>query len=273
MHYKLLALDLDGTLLNSQHTLSPVLTETIKSISEVTHVMIVTGRHHVAALPYHRELGLKTPIICCNGTYIYDVLNNGVISENSIDKDLARQFLDLSEEHDLNVLMYVADAMLYSGKRPTAKYIGPLLEWSHAFPKSFRPNILEVDDFYKELESTEYVWKFVVEGGNVDNFLNTDFVRTYFSGERSWVDRVDFSAFGNTKGGRLAQYIESLDISLDECVAVGDNHNDISMIKPVGLGIAMQNADDTVKEHADMVTEQDHNDEFCLAETLQELFL
>jgi hydroxymethylpyrimidine pyrophosphatase-like HAD family hydrolase len=64
-----------------------------------------------------------------------------------------------------------------------------------------------------------------------------------------------------------------LGISLDECVAVGDNHNDISMIKSVGLGIAMKNADDVVKDHADLVTEKDHNDEFCLAELLQELFL
>lgn len=272
MQHKLLALDLDGTLLNSQHTLSSVLVETLKSISQVAHVMIVTGRHHVAAQPYHRELGLNTPIICCNGTYIYDYSTNSVLSESSIDKDLAKQFIDLSEEHDLKMVMYVADAMLYSDNRP-ADYIGPLLKWSHSFPETSRPNIRKVDNFYKELEATEYVWKFVVEGGNVDNFLNINLVKECFSGERSWIDRVDFSAFGNTKGGRLANYIESLGISLDECVAVGDNHNDISMIKSVGLGIAMKNADAVVKEHADLVTEKDHNDEFCLAKLLQELFL
>lgn len=272
MRHKLLALDLDGTLLNSQHALSPFLVETLKSISQIAHVLIVTGRHHIAAQPYHLELGLNTPIICCNGTYIYDYSNNYVLSENSIDKDLAKKFINLSEELGLKMVMYVADAMLYSEIRP-ADYIGPLLEWSHSFPETARPNIRKIDNFHKELEATEYVWKFVVEGGNVDNFLNIELVNEYFSGERSWIDRVDFSAFGNTKGGRLAQYIESLDISLNECVAVGDNHNDISMIKSVGLGIAMQNADDVVKEHADLVTEKDHNDEFCLAKVLQELFL
>jgi hydroxymethylpyrimidine pyrophosphatase-like HAD family hydrolase len=171
MHYKLLALDLDGTLLNSRHTLSPILVETLKSISQVAHVMIVTGRHHVAARPYYRELSLHTPIICCNGTYIYDYSNNSVLSENSIDKDLAKQFIDLSEEYNLKMVMYVADAMLYSSSRP-AGYIDHLLTWSHSFPDSSRPNIRKVDNFYKELEDTEYVWKFVVEGGNVDSFLN-----------------------------------------------------------------------------------------------------
>lgn len=272
MHYKLLALDLDGTLLNSQQTLSSILVETLKSISQVAHVMIVTGRHHVAAQPYYRELGLSTPIICCNGTYIYDYSNNSVLSENSIDKEIAKQFIELSEAHDLKMVMYVADAMLYSSSRP-AEYIDHLFTWSHSFPHSSRRNIRSVDDFYRELETTEYVWKFVVEGGNMDSFLNIDLVKKYFSGERSWIDRIDFSSFGNTKGGRLSNYIESLGISLEECVAVGDNHNDISMIKSVGLGIAMKNADDVVKEHADLVTEKDNNDEYCLAEVLQKLFL
>ena len=73
---KLLALDLDGTVLNSNHSISPHLVETIKQISEIAHVIIVTGRHHVAAQPYYNELGLDTPIICCNGTYIFDYLTD-----------------------------------------------------------------------------------------------------------------------------------------------------------------------------------------------------
>lgn len=272
MQRKLLALDLDGTVLTSDHTVSPALIEAVKSIAEVAHVMIVTGRHHVAAEPFYRQLGLNTPIICCNGTYMYDFGQQEVLSENSIAKDTAAQFIDLSEQHDLKMVMYVKDAMLYSNQRPI-NYMEDMLTWSQTFPAHQRPNIRRVEDFRQELAATDYVWKFVVEGGDVETFGNIDFVSQHFIGEQSWVDRVDFSAIGNSKGNRLTRYVEQLGISLEDCVAVGDNHNDISMLSKVGLGIAMQNADDKVKQHADRVTEHNNNHVTGLADELKALFL
>ena len=105
--HKLLALDLDGTVLNSQHTISQELIDAIKSIAKDTHVVIVTGRHHVAAKPYYEQLGLSTPIICCNGTYIFDYQTNTVLEENAIDKQMAAEFITLSQAHDLKMVMYV----------------------------------------------------------------------------------------------------------------------------------------------------------------------
>ncbi len=268
--YKLLALDLDGTVLNSEHTISQELVETIKQIAQHTHVVIVTGRHHVAAKPYYDQLGLSTPIICCNGTYIFDYQNDTVIQENAIDKAIAAEFITLSQAHNLKMVMYVRDAMLYSRARPI-EYMEALLTWSQTFPESQRPNIQKVDDFQHEAQSSDYVWKFVVEG-EVNTFAEIPFVKENFNGERSWIDRVDFAATGNSKGNALTSYIEHLGINLDECIAVGDNHNDISMLKAVGLGVAMQNADDTVKSSADLITQKNNDDETGLAELLHRLF-
>ncbi|WP_373954513.1 Cof-type HAD-IIB family hydrolase [Vibrio pomeroyi] len=268
--YKLLALDLDGTALNSEHTISQELVETIRQIAQHTHVVIVTGRHHVAAKPYYDQLGLSTPIICCNGTYIFDYQNDTVIQENAIDKAIAAEFITLSQAHNLKMVMYVRDAMLYSRARPI-EYMEALLTWSQTFPESQRPNIQKVDDFQQEAQSSDYVWKFVVEG-EVNTFAEIPFVKENFNGERSWIDRVDFAATGNSKGNALTRYIEPLGINLDECIAVGDNHNDISMLKAVGLGIAMHNADDTVKNTADLVTDKNNDDKTGLAELLSRLF-
>ena len=73
MSYRLVALDLDGTLLDSGLAIRP---ESVEVIAEArrqgVEVMLVTGRHHVVTAPYHRQLGLETPAICCNGTYLYD---------------------------------------------------------------------------------------------------------------------------------------------------------------------------------------------------------
>jgi hypothetical protein len=269
--HKLLALDLDGTVLNSQHTISQELVETIKQIAQHAHVVIVTGRHHVAAKPYYDQLGLSTPIICCNGTYIFDYQNDTVIQENAIDKAIAAEFITLSQSHDLKMVMYVRDAMLYSRARPI-EYMEALLTWSQTFPESQRPKIQKVDDFQHEAQDSDYVWKFVVEG-EVNTFAEIPFVKENFNGERSWIDRVDFAATGNSKGNALTRYIEPLGISLDECIAVGDNHNDISMLKIVGLGVAMQNADDTVKGAADLITQRNNDDETGLAKLLHRLFI
>ncbi|CAH6845070.1 Pyridoxal phosphate phosphatase YbhA [Vibrio chagasii] len=268
--HKLLALDLDGTVLTSQHTISQELIDAIKSIAKDTHVVIVTGRHHVAAKPYYEQLGLSTPIICCNGTYIFDYQTNTVLEENAIDKQMAAEFITLSQTHDLKMVMYVRDAMLYSKSRPI-EYMEALLEWSETFPPAKRPDIQKVDNFHHEATASEYVWKFVVEG-EVDQFAKLPFVQDHFNGERSWIDRVDFAAKGNSKGNALTRYIEPLGIRLEECVAVGDNHNDISMLQAAGLGVAMDNADDTVKNTADLVTDKNNDDKTGLAELLSRLF-
>ncbi|MBF4364986.1 HAD hydrolase family protein, partial [Vibrio anguillarum] len=68
-------------------------------------------------------------------------------------------------------------------------------------------------------------------------------VQETFNGERSWSNRVDFAAKGNSKGQRLAEYVQSLGYHANHVLAVGDNHNDISMLDYAGLGVAMLNAD------------------------------
>jgi len=272
--YKLLALDLDGTVLNSKHLITPALVKVIKQIAQEAHVVIVTGRHHVAAQPYYEELGLDTPIICCNGTYTYDYATQSVLSENAIEKKIATEFIALSEQHNLKMVMYVKDAMLYSKQRPIA-YMEDLLQWSKTFPEGKQPNIRKIDNFNTELQSADYIWKFVVEGndGDIDSFANIEFVKSNFNGERSWSNRIDFPASGNSKGKALTEYSKNRAISLQECVAVGDNHNDISMLQVAGLGIAMKNADQTVKNAANLITDKSNDDDNNLAALLHNLFL
>jgi len=71
MTSRVIALDLDGTLLTPQKTLLPSSLEALKRAQEVGYqLLIVTGRHHVAIHPFYQALGLDTPAICCNGTYL-----------------------------------------------------------------------------------------------------------------------------------------------------------------------------------------------------------
>ncbi|MGX9418262.1 Cof-type HAD-IIB family hydrolase [Vibrio sp. WJH972] len=258
--YKLLALDLDGTVLDSQRGIHPDVKASILELKHHYHVMIVTGRHHTAARPYHAELELTAPIICCNGTYVYDFQENKVLQHTALNREVALKFLELAHESKMKVLMYVTDAMLYSRSIPV-EFISSILEWSSQYDDDLKPNILEVESFTEHAMSAEFIWKFVVEGepSVIEAFNSLSWIKENFNGEQSWSNRFDFAAIGNSKGKRLAEYAESLGIKSSEVVAVGDNHNDISMLEYAGLGVAMGNAEAEVKRCANQVCIGDSN--------------
>lgn len=258
--YKVLALDLDGTVLTDEHTIHPEVKNAIQQAQQRCHVVIVTGRHHTAARPYYQELGLTTPIICCNGTYVYDYQHKKVIKHNAIAKQEALTFLTLAKEFQMKLVMYVTDAMVYSKRNPIA-YMQALEKWASQYPETCQPRIERIDSFSTRVEQEAFIWKFVVEGqpSSVERLSQQTWVQENFNGERSWSNRVDFSAKGNNKGQRLAEYVTALGYHASQVVAVGDNHNDISMLNYAGLGVAMLNADNLVKSHAQLICETNNN--------------
>jgi Cof subfamily protein (haloacid dehalogenase superfamily) len=271
--YKLLALDLDGTVLNSKNQISPPLLEAIQKLPDDIMVMIVTGRHHTAAKPYYDQLKLTSPIICCNGTYLYDYQHAKVINENSIAKEDAEQFLSLCDDYGLKKIMYVTNSMLYDQSNPMA-HMQRLRDWSLTFPEYDRPSILKINDFATPLKDNAYIWKFVVEGEdeNVEQFAAHPFIQREFSAEQSFVNRFDYARKGNSKGNRLTEYIKSIGITLDQVVAIGDNHNDISMIEIAGLGVTLSHAEEPVKQASKHIIDSDNDDPYGLANFINAIF-
>lgn len=260
MTYHALALDLDGTTLTSAHTIMPAVKHAIMRIKEKAAVILVTGRHHTAAHPYHHELGLTTPIICCNGTYVYDYRHQLILAENAIPHELAQCFIALAQAHQLNLVMYVTDRMVYSSHNP-ASYMEAMQQWATGFPPHIRPQVTSVHSFEDELASSTHIWKFVAEGdiAAIHSFSSHPFIRENFSGEQSWSNRIDFARKGNNKGARLKEYLEQQQINPVQLVAIGDNHNDTSMLSLAGMGIAMANAETQVKLMANMVTTESND--------------
>ena len=114
MSYRMIALDLDGTLLTSRKQILP---ESLAALDLARkaglEVMIVTGRHHIAIHPFYQALKLTTPAICCNGTYLYDYQARSVLASNPLAPAQAHQVLDRLDQMNIHGLMYVDDAMLY----------------------------------------------------------------------------------------------------------------------------------------------------------------
>ena len=271
MNYQVIALDLDGTLLTPEKTILP------ESLAALRHarqsgakVVIVTGRHHVAIHPFYQALALDTPAICCNGTLLYDYLNKKVLSSDPLEPNQASQLVNLLDSYDVHALMYADDVMMY--KEPTGHIIRTE-KWASKLPASQRPIFKQVHSLRDAAHEVNAIWKFALtdtDTAKLQNFTNVVEKELGLACEWSWHDQVDIAQNGNSKGKRLAEWVESQGLSMNQVMAFGDNFNDLSMLKSAGLGVAMGNAVDEVKACADLVI--GNNTEAGIAEVLNEYF-
>lgn len=248
MTTRLIALDLDGTTIDKAGIVHPRTLQAVKAAREAgVLVMLVTGRHHVTTKPYHVELGLTGPAICCNGTYVYDFAADKVDVGSPLTKDEAHKLIALGRKFGVHMLIYTTEAMTYEVENA---HMRGLTAWGRGLPEAVRPNIVQIPNFEAHVDAAPEVWKFVISHDDPDTlraWYDEAGKDPDFSLEYSWFDRIDAARAGNTKGGRLVAWAQAHGIAPKDIVAFGDNHNDLSMLTAVGRGIAMGNAEDIVK--------------------------
>lgn len=265
-----IAFDLDGTLLNKNNQILQENKTTIQRLQKNgIKIILVTGRHHTAVKPYYYELGLTTPVVCCNGTYIYDFHQNTILTANPLSWQQSRTIIELSEIFDLNLLTYTESAMNYTRLND---HMIKFTKWVETCNEDVRPNVQKLTNFYELLANQETILKFVIShsDNNILKKATEKLSKEQFSCEWSWYDRVDIANVGNTKGRRLLELLTYLGENIENTIAFGDNHNDISMLRSVGYGIAMENADIDVKRAAKRTI--GNNDTTSIADILNEIY-
>lgn len=271
MNYRVIALDLDGTLLTPEKTILPESISALKRARESgAKVVIVTGRHHIAIHPFYQALALDTPAICCNGALLYDYHEKRVLLSNPLQPQQANQLIDLLDTYNVHGLMYADDAMMY--QEPTGHIIRTE-NWAKSLPESQRPIFRHVNSLRKAAHEVDSIWKFAltdVDTVKLQNFTQVVGNELGLACEWSWHDQVDIAQRGNSKGKRLAQWVESQGLSMNQVIAFGDNYNDLSMLESAGLGVAMGNAAEDIKARADLVTS--NNTEAGIAEIVNKYF-
>ena len=254
MTSRVIALDLDGTLLTPTKTLLPSSLQALARAREAGFTpLIVTGRHHVAIHPFYQALALDTPAICCNGTYLYDYQAEKVLEADPLPVDQALKLIDMLNGHKVHALMYVDDAMVY--ETPTG-HVLRTMNWAQSLPPEQRPVFTQVNSLAQTAREVNAVWKFALtdeDSAKLNAFALEVEQQLGLECERSWHDQIDIARQGNSKGKRLAQWVASQGLSMQDVVAFGDNFNDISMLQAAGMGVAMGNAADEVKAHANVV--------------------
>jgi Cof subfamily protein (haloacid dehalogenase superfamily) len=271
MKYRLVALDLDGTLLDSALRIRRGTIDALRQVrDEGVQVMIVTGRHHTAAHAYWRELALELPAICCNGGYVYDFRAGRAIAGDPFTRAEARELLGIVRKYPVEAMIYTDEAMTFENdmSHPAAAR-----RWSATLPEPLRPRFDRVASLDRVIDEAAMLWKFLLvseDQASLEAFMQAIRARGFVCVRSSRI-HVDVARAGNSKGRRLAEFIAERNIAAREIIAFGDQENDVEMLEFAGLGVAMGNGLPEVRARADWVTGS--NDGDGIAEALRRFVL
>lgn len=251
--YKLIALDLDGTVISTDLIVSARVKEAIRcAVDAGIIVTLATGRMFRAALPYALELGLQAPLICYQGAMIKSPIDQQVLYHQPVPLHLARQVMQVVQEKGLHLNAYLDDHL----------YVSEVNRWALAYANIARVPIHAVGDLAAFLKSdpTKMV---VVSDPPVNDVVSRELkeqFRDVLFITKSYPIFCEVAHPECSKSQALARLCEMLGIHQKETVAIGDNANDADMVEWAGLGVAMGNATQEVLDVAQMVTGTVHED-------------
>ena len=246
MPIRLLALDLDGTLVADLHTI-PVRTRVaIQAVAEQgVRVVIATGREYGITRKFVDMLGLTTPIICYQGAWIYDPQTGRSIGNEGLPVPLAHELIDLARARNLMLNLYVDHKA----------YVENLTEAGRAMFGNLGTPLLEVNDLKAAVTASPIkglIYHPAEEAGLVLVELKAA-LNGRLSVFRSLDTLIEITAPRVSKGHALAVLADFYNIARDEVMAIGDHDNDIEMITWAGLGVAMGNASEGARAAADVI--------------------
>lgn len=263
----LIAVDLDGSLLTDEKTISPRTKAALTKMMEMGHhVVIATGRPFRASKPYYDELGLTTPIVNFNGAYVHHPLDEewGVY-HSPLDLETVHQLMKTCESYDLlNIMVEVKDDVYIKH---------PVPETLKAFGLG-EPKIITGD--IKENVQTDPTCMLIHPSADQADAIVSDIEKYHADAisQLSWgapwhiveIVRPDVN-----KAVGLQRVAEHFNVPSERIIAFGDELNDIEMIQYAGRGIAMGNAAPAIKEVANDITLTNMND--GIAHYLEKLFV
>lgn len=254
--YSVIALDLDGTLLDDEKHILP---ESLAALNEAMkagiQVILVTGRHHTAVHPFYQAIEPGTPIICCNGAYLYDYHQQKVLAGDPLHKQQARKLLELAGQH------YMHDLVIYTDRAIVYETLNMNINrtqiWVDRLPKHLQPTLEKTHSLAAAVEEADAVWKVIATHDDpvkLREFGSLLEQQINISCEWLSENTLEVAQFGISKGQRLEEWVNAQGIDMQQVIAFGDNYNDLSMLSRAGLSVAMANSDLAIQNSADLVT-------------------
>ncbi|MBR0261453.1 MAG: HAD family phosphatase [Selenomonadaceae bacterium] len=260
MKYKLLALDMDGTVLNSQKKISP---RTKIAISELlkrgVYVVVSTGRNLAELTDYREDFGAMNYGIIISGGLIYDFFKDKPVKVHAVDEKTIFRLIDFGLETQAMIHLHTVHKSVareediknmsafgmgvYQGMfdKICERYDDP-----KKYVREHPGEVIKVNLYHRDRESRD------------KNFERINKLNLSISYAEAF--NLEMSPANITKGSGLRELCDFLKIDISETVAMGDADNDKEILQAAGFSVAMGNASDEIKKFADFVTLDNDND-------------
>ncbi|WP_405370663.1 Cof-type HAD-IIB family hydrolase [Phocaeicola sp.] len=257
MKYKLLVLDLDGTLTNTRKEVTEhTRTTLIKAQEQGLKIVLASGRPTYGIAPLANLLQLdkyEGYVLSYNGGEIIDWKTGELLYKNLLDPEVLPYLYQCANDNHFAIVTYDGEYVLT--EYPDDKYV-----LKEALLNVMK--IKKVDNFLKAVQHP--IAKCLIVGEPTRLAVLEKEMYNHLH-DRMGVFRsepyfLELVPKGIDKAQSLAVLLKEIGMTKDEMIAVGDGFNDLSMIKYAGLGVAMSNAQEVVKENADFITLSNEED-------------
>lgn len=264
MAYKLVCIDVDGTLLNTKHKITKRTKELLLKAHKLgIHIVISTGRMYTDAEYYSNLIGVKSPVIASNGAFIKEKDNDKVIFKDVLGENLSLELLKIFRKHQIKPyfctphkfyygtimfkLFYLATKIVGTrSNKLDIEYVFSWNQWQQVLHKE-KDNIVKSEIIYRD---PALIYELRSELNQLTQLEIVD----------SSKYNIEITRKGVSKGKAVERLASLYGLKREEVIAIGDSENDISMLEYAGLGIAMGNASDRVKQKADYITDSNDNE-------------
>ncbi len=249
---KIISMDFDGTLLTSNKTISDRTKKCLLDYKKKSYKLIGVTARNLLSVKNILDVNIFDYIILNNGSDIYYVKENRIENVSCIEKEIAKKIYDLYEDKASQIdfctpYKYLIKSDKKGDSRTFIKYIDGFNDVKESIS---RMNVF-IDNVEELEQNIEFLKKEFV-GLNVVKMLDTD-----KSNSKKW---LTINPANVNKLTTLKKICEDLNSSIEETIFFGDGENDLVLIKNAGIGVAMENAIEIVKENAKYVTLSNDND-------------
>jgi Cof subfamily protein (haloacid dehalogenase superfamily) len=257
MDKKIVFLDIDGTLVNSEKKITKATKESLMRIQKAgVKLAIASGRPSKGVIPYAQELELEKYagyILPFNGGNIINYSTKEVVYSNTLSMDVVKKAYDLSKEYGVELITYKGDTILSETDD------NPYLLIESTINKM---DVEKVECVYDAITESPVKCLLLGDGdylAGIENEIKEKIGNdaNVFRSEPFFMEIVPQ---GIDKAAAIEALIGTLGIRQEETVAFGDGYNDVSMIQYAGLGVAMSNGCDRIKEVADYIAPDNNSD-------------
>ncbi len=241
---QVVALDLDGTLLNSKHQISSYNSRVLHALTAMgIEIMLCTGRPYRAMKTYYDQLDLESPLICFNGAQIVNSQGEPLL-QTTLSHRISQRLVEIGKERGVYTHGFIDDRWLVSELTDAAR--------DYQERSGLKAEVVD----FTRIEPLHFIkLMYIADPAELNPLydqLTNEFGDEIYKAF-SWATFLEVLNKDSSKAKALGWYLEYQGLSRENLLVMGDGGNDMDMLEFAGIGVAMENASDQVKGVANRV--------------------